>query len=622
MTCYKHFIIKILFSFFVLISIARAVYPQPLQKIQLAKNNKAQVSVILPDQPTETIQFAASELSKYLHQISNATFVVFSDQHLQSPAIIIEQDKTKQQEEYAIEIAKQNIILSGGSGRAVLYAVYDFLERLGCRWLAPGFSLYNGSAEYIPRNMNLVYETNGKVYSHPQFTYRNLDVEEGRSHNIENLKQLVDWMPKLRFNILMVPLDYGGNGRVQWDKWREALTPELKKRDLLIEVGGHGYQNFLNAGMNDSLFKQHPDWFGKDKNCNPNSSEYLVFNTSNHDAAQYLIHNILKYIRQHPEIDIFDFWPPDGARWAECPEFAALGSPLDRQAFLVNQVDSALKKVRPGLQLEMIAYQPVLLPPPTQHLNKDILVDFCPINQSFEKQIYDSSSRNNSEYADALLQWRKSFNGDIGLYSYYRKYAWRSLPNLIPHYMQYEMQWYAKIPLQGIGSYAEPGDWFTYELNYYVLGHLAWNTNTRVDSLIDQFCHARYGAAWKIAKSVFNTLENTVRIYGNIPYTTVKPVRKIMDAEKELAKRMKEVRASIKNSGDVALSANLSRLLLVLQYADYDLQIQQARASDMQNVGKKIEEMVSFLETNETRGVFILPRTNILDTFKKRYGIK
>jgi hypothetical protein len=375
--------------------------------------------------------------------------------------------------------------------------------------------------------------------------------------------------------------------------------------------------------MDDSsLFKQHPDWFGKDKNCNPNSSEYLVFNTSNHDAVQYLINNILKYIKLHPEIDIFDFWPPDGARWAECPEFAALGSPLDRQAFLVNQVDSALKKVRPGLQLEMIAYQPVLLPPPTQHLNKDILVDFCPINQSFEKQIYDSSSRNNSEYADALLQWRKSFNGNIGLYSYYRKYAWRSLPNVIPHYMQYEMQWYAKVPLQGICSYAEPGDWFTYELNYYVLGHLAWNTNAHVDSLIDQFCHARYEAAWKIAKSVFNTLENTVRIYGNIPYTTVKPVRKIMDAEKELAKRMKEVQTAIRTLPGANLSASLSRLLLMLQYADYDLQIQGSRNSSTLIAHKNVEEMVSFLKENQDKGVFILPAKNDLLSFMKRYGLK
>jgi hypothetical protein len=159
-------------------------------------------------------------------------------------------------------------------------------------------------------------------------------------------------------------------------------------------------------------------------------------------------------------------------------------------------------------------------------------------------------------------------------------------------------------------------------LNYYVLGHLAWNTNAHVDSLIDQFCHARYGAAWKIAKSVFNTLENTVRIYGNIPYTTVKPARKIMDAEKELAKRMKEVQTAIRTLPGANLSASLSRLLLMLQYADYDLQIQGSRNSSTLIAHKNVEEMVSFLKENQDKGVFILPAKNDLLSFMKRYGLK
>ena len=57
----------------------------------------------------------------------------------------------------------------------------------------------------------------------------------------ENLRQMVEWMPKVGYNILVCPLDYGGNGRVRWDQWRAELTPELKKRGIMIEVGGIGY---------------------------------------------------------------------------------------------------------------------------------------------------------------------------------------------------------------------------------------------------------------------------------------------------------------------------------------------------------------------------------------------
>ena len=31
------------------------------------------------------------------------------------------------------------------------------------------------------------------------FAYRKMDVEEGRSHTMENLRQMIAWMPKVRF---------------------------------------------------------------------------------------------------------------------------------------------------------------------------------------------------------------------------------------------------------------------------------------------------------------------------------------------------------------------------------------------------------------------------------------
>ena len=100
--------------------------------------------------------------------------------------------------------------------------------------------------------------------------------------------------------------------------------------------------------------------------------------------------------------------------------------------------------------------------------------------------------------------------------------------------MQQDMIWYAQVPVQGISTYAEPGDWFTYELNHYVLGHLAWDPDAAVDSLVNGFCRARYGTGWELARQVYTTLESTVRIEGNIPYTALKPAQQTAEALKEL----------------------------------------------------------------------------------------
>jgi len=620
-------LLKLLFLCRIPVICLAAIYPvtaarcNPIQRILLAWEKQARVAIVLPAHPSVTEQFAASELAAYLQRISSASFSVLRRVVGRRRIIRLEINNGQEKEEYAIQIRDQGIILSGGSDRALLFAVYGFLRQLGCLWLAPELSCYAGHAEYIPRKTELYYENSHDIQAKPRFIYRKLDVEEGRSHDDENLKQIIDWMPKLGFNTLMIPLNYGGWGKVKWDNWRKALTPELKKRGMLIEVGGHGYQNFLNAAMDDSmLFKQHPDWFGKNRNCQPTPDPYSVFNTANPDAVQYLIRQVLQYLARHPEIDIFDFWPPDGARWADCKELIAPGSPLDRQARLVNQVDSAIKKMRPDIKLEMIAYQPVLDPPRTVFLNQDILVDFCPINQQFENQIFDSASSNNLKYAESLLRWRKTFAGDIGIYSYYRKYAWRSLPNLIPHYMQQDLKWYAMVPVQGISTYAEPGDWISYELNHFILGHLAWNPEVNVDTLINAFCRARYGPGWKTARTVYDALENTVRFAGNIPYTMLKPAEQIAKAEKELTELLTRISSSQKRASENR-EPDFSKLLPLIQYAVYDLQIQELRTGNPSLARKKVEQMLQFLEANRNRGLFILPDKNILLTFLKRYGL-
>jgi hypothetical protein len=603
------------------VGMCRNVYGGSLNKILLAKGGKSCIDIIQPYDSSEISRFAAQELSRYLHKISGAYFSIQTIPNGLLPHIIIKKNKNLATEDYIISTESRNIVLSAGSDRAVLYSVYDFLHFLGCEWFAPDLAIYNGSGEHIPRKSILFYHYTTDIYAHPVFAYRKLDVEEGRTHNVANLRKIIEWMPKVRYNILMVPLNYGGAGRVKWDNWTEELTPELKKRGLMIEVGGHGYQNYLNAGMeNGTLFKEHPDWFGKDKNCMASSQQNLVFNTSNKDAVRYLTDNVIKYIEQHPEIDIFDFWPPDGARWNGCPQLTEKGSPVERQANLVNEVDSAIKKVRPDLLLEMIAYQPVLMPPEKVQLNKNILVDFCPINQSFEKQIYDSGSVNNYSYEQALKLWRQTFKGDIGLYSYYRKYAWHSLPNVIPHYIQRDLQWYSNMPLQGISTYAEPGDWFTYELNHYILGHLCWNVAINVDSLINQYCIFRYGRFNKIARAGYSVLENVVPDYCSIPFSNLKPVGQITKAKSGVLKQIQAFQ-KVQQKSDGNIKENFSRLLLMMQYVYYDLEIQQliSASENTTIIEEKIKELLEFLKDNKDKGVFIISSKNELSWMNNHY---
>ncbi len=587
------------------------------ETIALASNGTSLYQVVCPAFASLTEKFAAAELKRYLVQISQANFKAldrFTDHSIVVCSTVSLQEMrpgsgipSLKGQEYGIFKRGESLWLIGGSDASSLYAVYDFLYALGCRWLAPDFSFYEGKNQSVPVQTELTFVFSGDRIHRPILKYRKLYIEEGLSHHTENLKELIDWMPKVRFNMLVAPLDYQGGGRVKWDSWRDQLVPELQKRGISIEVGGHGYQNFLNAGMdNGQLYTKHPEWFGL-KNGIRSADPHVVFCTSNADAVAYLQTNLFNYLKARPEINIFDFWPPDSETWCECQDCLALGSATDRHALLVSQTARFLGKGLPEVRLECLAYSRYVEPP--QHVipNQEVLLDFCPINQSFEYQIDDEGSGNNKMYKEYLLSWRQHFKGDISIYSYYRKYAWRSLPNVIPHYMQNDLRFYRDCGIKGISVYAEPGDWFTYGLNHYVLAYLAWDPDADVNKLIMDYCAGVYGPAAKMAASVYDELEQVVRFGCKIPHTRQKSAEEYNEYLARLEVCTDQVTVMTgQYMADEILCRHLRCLGLMIEYARQSVAFMKATADgNEQNIIKVTEDIRKLTHENADAGVFI-----------------
>jgi Domain of unknown function (DUF4838)/Glycosyl hydrolase family 67 N-terminus len=588
----------------------------------LAENGKTEFCIIGSEHPSATEQLARAELQQYLSLLCGAEFPLGARSNRHS-IVVCRRDScpagivlplaasTLPPEGYCITLSRGDLVLAGADDRGVLYAVYDLLQRLGCRWLAPGFDFYGGSHEAVPKSQKLELSLPEPVIEQPGLKYRKLYVEEGLSHNTANLRQLVEWMPKRRFNTLVVPLNYAGRGRVLWDNWRKELTPELRRRGIWIEVGGHGYENFIRADMEGGqLFQNHAEWFGMNAKGDRVPNAHTVFCTANAGARKYFIAHVEDYLSARPEIQIFDFWPPDGARWCQCTNCAALGSPSDRQARLLAEVSAAIKPHRPDLRFETIAYAACVAPPRQVGLDPAVLIDFCPIGQCFEVQMEDPASDKNAEYVRQLKGWLASFHGDLSIYSYYRKYAWHSLPNLIPHYIQNDLRFYRRAGVHGISSYSEPGDWGTYELNHYVLGALAWNPDAHVDAIVSEFAAARFGAQEKLARRAFTVLEGTVRHVCNIPGTSLKSTAECRQAAEAIGALGDEIERARKSSAGEPAAKALNRLRLALEYARKDCLLQAARAEGADAVRMKAltAELGAFLREHAAEGVFIVSR--------------
>ncbi len=507
-----------------LLTLAGTLFAEPLPLIRGGSG----LHIVTRPSPTLVDQFAATELARYLGKITGANFAVEATARVPPEALVVGRDEVvvidpgfaQEQlgvDDFIIRRAGDRVLIAGRSDRSTLYGVYAFLEKLGCRWFAPNFDFYGSAGgEFVP---HIAGPTVGdwSLTERPAFKWRKLYIEEGWSHTAENLKQMVDWMAKSRINVLDCPIDYQHAHRTEWDNWRIALIPELKKRGILIEVGGHGYPNFLPQ---EKYFAQHPEWFGM-YDGKRTSDPREVFSTANPDAVSTFVANVKSYLKDHPEVDILDVWPPDGARWSEAPEDVALGSPSERQMILLDHLDHELRPDFPRLRLQFNAYEMFTVPPTEHKPDPGMVMEYCPINRSFEDPLYDSSYPESEEYFHNLEDWLKGVMdpSDITVYSYITKYAWRSLPVLIPHLIVDEARRFHSMGIGGLATYSEPGSWATFELDHYITARALWNPQLDVEKELADYTSNRYGAAGPAVLAYLHLVEEVVPHAIGIPGT-------------------------------------------------------------------------------------------------------
>jgi hypothetical protein len=190
--------------------------------------------------------------------------------------------------------------------------------------------------------------------------------------------------------------------------------------------------------------------------------------------------------------------------------------------------------------------------------------------------------------------------------------------------MQKDLQWYAKLPVQGVSVYSEPGDWFTYELNHYVLAALAWDANADVDALVKKFCDARYGDESSYAQSVFVALEKIVRNDCSVPHVSLKSAEQIAASKGEMTDVVDGLAAARGRVADKAIKRNLERLVLVCTYALRDLEIQHLRATNQsrEQIVEKATALHGWVKDHADDGVFLIKNQRLnLNRMLTRYGV-
>lgn len=130
--------------------------------------------------------------------------------------------------------------------------------------------------------------------------------------------------------------------------------------------------------------------------------------------------------------------------------------------------------------------------------------------------------------------------------------------------------------------------------------------HVNVNSLINTFCRGRFDNSYEEAIEALTTLETTVRFFGNIRNTSLKTVREINDARGMIQDQIENL-CNLRLSNSPEASENVRKLILMLQYADMDLEIQMARASGVEDkvIINKLHELILFQSSHAGMGIVI-----------------
>ncbi|MDE6589956.1 MAG: DUF4838 domain-containing protein, partial [Oscillospiraceae bacterium] len=341
------------------------------------------------------------------------------------------------------------VTVTGNRPRSVLLGVYDYLRRLGCRFLGPG-----EQCEVVPSvspdGLAMDYEVTAS------FRHRGVCIEGADSR--ENVLDFIAWLPKAGYNGFFLQFKTPYAFLARWyhhervpTRQPEPFTPgdaaqalavleaAVKERDLELHAVGHGWTGEA-LGYESVSWDADPTpladerrrlaasvngvrglWKGVPANTN------LCFH--NGDAVDAFAAQVADYAQAHRGVDCLHVWLADEYNnVCEC-EGCQSTTPSDQYVELLNEIDRRLTDRGLGTRIVFLLYQELLWPPVRARLaNPDrFVLMFAPISRTFERSYQAAGElpaipeyvRNRIELPTSLPQnlaflrgWQRVFQGD------------------------------------------------------------------------------------------------------------------------------------------------------------------------------------------------------------------
>ena len=349
---------------------------------------------------------------------------------------------------FRIVVAKDRVGLWGESDLASSYAVFEILDRLGCRWFMPG-----DLGEVIPRHAKIALAEEDSSLT-PGTIYRGI------------------WQAD------------------------EAYRRRNRHGGLKLSAG-HALENYITKDER----KTHPEWVGVVKG----KPSPVRLKWSDPQLAPAIADKILARHQKDPQPS-YSLSPDDGSHFDDSKEDQALDandfdtphqciSITDRLLVLNNRIAERVTAKHPDVLLGMLAYSKYTRPPVREKVHPNLVPQIAPITYARYHPISDESVPGNKDLRALIEGWGKKAK-QTSIYYYGFNLAETSAP------MPMIARWSHDVPfaLTNNCRFWQPETQPNFETNMhglYLSCRLAWNPSLKPAEIIDDLHAKFYGNAAK-----------------------------------------------------------------------------------------------------------------------------
>jgi hypothetical protein len=496
--------------------------------LDIVRDGKAVVTVVLPENPSNTEVFAAEELCEHIEKSSGVRLEVIrekANEKTPDPAIHIGgtflanrfgiSPKTLSPDSWIVRRTGNTLFLSGGDNTTnahplksrmlaygTLYATYEFLERvLGVRWYWPG-------------------ELGRVVPPHPAIAIGNINWSGAPTY--ETRTAAFNYHHKN---------DYTGEESARWSR-----------RLRMGGIGGSPIGNHSFTHWDKKYGAEHPEWFALQRNgtrqIDPDHKSYQGhLCLTNPEVVAQIITEKREFFDKNPDVLFSAVMPGDGmetyyCRCQNCMAQVVTGNATSKTVGngkgsgshslqvwgLVNKVAEEIQKSHPGRFISCDSYSIYATLPADFTLRPNVAVTIC--DGSFPSYMWNPGVKEN--YASRVAEWEQR-NGRLYVWDYWlprwtaQNTSLGGAPAVFPHALK---EWWGLDRGRVRGHFieftqfdAEGNDikawanWMLDSLNYYVATRLLWNFDQDVDSILEEFYREFYGPAAPQMKQFYERLE-------------------------------------------------------------------------------------------------------------------